>query len=105
MLTNRRELATFFWKYCDFPVRSAITAACLLRSMASNDAVNPIVSDSMKESADHFENLAISVQMQALQEDRNVATQALNVPLIIWRGMTLLDLTMEAKCYKFLEVS
>ena len=105
VLMNRLEMAVLFWKFCDFPVRCAITAACLLRKMATNDAVNPIVSETMKDHANYFENLAIAVQTQARKDDRYLATQALNVPLIIWRGMSLLDVTMEARCYRFLEVT
>lgn len=101
---NRKEMATLLWIHCEFPVRSAITAACLLRKMAENDAVDPLVSESMKANAIHFESLAVGVQAQALKDDRAFAEQALDLPLIIWRGMSLLDLTMEAQCYTFLEV-
>jgi len=72
--------------------------------MAMNDAVDPLVSESMKANASHFENLAIGVQEQALKDDRAFAEQALDLPLVIWRGMSLLDLTMEGQCYRFLEV-
>ena len=31
------------------------------------------------------------------------ATQSMDVPLIIWKGMSLLDLAMHAKCERFIE--
>ena len=101
---NRREMAFFFWKLCDWPVRSAITAACLLRKMSKTSAVDPITSEEMKANADYFEELAIRVQSQALHDNRIIATQSLDLPLYIWRGMSLLELVMESECHSFLEL-
>ena len=97
-------MATLLWAHCEFPVRSAITAACLLRKMANSNAVDPMARESMRRNADHFEDLVIGVQTQALHDDRTFAKQAMDLPLIVWRGMSLLDLVMEAECYRFLEV-
>jgi hypothetical protein len=66
-------------------------------------AVDPMTSSIMLQNADHFEMLATEIQLQALKEDQYTGTQCLDVPLVIWRDMSLLDLTMEGNCEKFLE--
>jgi hypothetical protein len=72
--------------------------------MAKSNAVGLMARESMRRNAEHFEDLAIGVQKQALQDDRTFAQLTMDLPLIVWRGMSLLDLVMEAECHRFLEV-
>ena len=103
VLMNRKEMAELFWRHCIFPVRSAITAACLLRKMSAKIVVDPITSKSMLDNADYFEDLAIQVQKKALEQDQATATQSMDCPLIVWSNFSLLDLAMYAGCERFVE--
>jgi hypothetical protein len=104
VLQNRKSMAEVFFKGCNFPVRCALTAACLLRSMKEKSCVDPQEADEMEATASEFENLAIAVQLQAEAEDRSLSVQALNVPLGFWRDpQRLMDLAVAAECDTFVE--
>ena len=75
--------------------------AYLLRKLSRHAVVDPITSKTMCDHALYFEALAIRVQSIALEEDQHQAAQVMNMPLIIWREMSLLDLAMEAGCERF----
>ena len=85
------------------PVRSAITAAYLLRTMAKKDGVEPSVKASMLDNADHFEEKAVGVMLVAQKSNRQLATVTLDCQLRLWTGMTLLDLAVKADCGTFVE--
>ena len=75
--------------------------AYLLRKLSRHAVVDPITSKTMCDHALYFETLAIRVQSIALEEDQHQAAQVMNMPLIIWREMSLLDLSMQAGCERF----
>ena len=103
VLMNRREASELFFHKCPWPIRCGLTACCLLRNMRKRPEVDPITAEVMAANADYFEELTIKIQMRALKDDQNTATQAFNVPLVIWREMSLIDLAMESGCEKFIE--
>jgi len=72
---------------CTQPVRSAITAAYLLRQMSKRDGIEPGVQSAMKENANYFENLAIGVLSKALEINRSITVVALNCQLRLWTGI------------------
>ena len=96
-------MADVFWEHCDYPVRCAITAACLLREMAKKDFVEPAVKMSMLANATHFEEKAIGVMKHMQRVNRQGATMALDCQLRLYTGMTLLDLAVKGNCGKFIE--
>jgi len=101
VLLNRREMAEIFWERSTQPVRSAITAAYLLRRMAEQDGVEPAVQVTMRENADLFEDHAIGVLSTAAKSDRQEAALALDCQLRLWTGLTLLDLAVKSECGRF----
>ena len=72
---------------CTQPVRSAITAAYLLRSMSRCEGIEPGVSSAMKENANYFENHAMGVLTRAQEINRSIAVVALNCHLRLFTGM------------------
>jgi len=72
---------------CTQPVRSAITAAYLLRSMSKCEGIEPGVSSAMKENANYFESHAIGVLSKAHEINRSIAVIALNCQLRLWTGI------------------
>jgi len=104
VLYNRVEMATYFWEKSSLsPVRTAITAAYMLREMAKTIGIEPAVKMSMLENAKHFETRAIGVMKAAQKTNRQLATQALDCPLRMFTDMTLLDVAVEGKCDAFVE--
>jgi len=103
VLANRRDMAKFFWKSSDQPVRSAITASYLLRKMAKRKEIEPAVQKQMLDNADYFEDLATAVLKKAQKSDRRVAVTALNAPLRLWKQKSLLDLAIMSSCDRFVE--
>ena len=103
VLLNRMEMAYAFFLKCQYPVRNALTAVCLLRKMSEISVVDPLVSKSMMENSDFFEKIAVGVQLQAFKLNQSFAEESSRIPLFIWRRYSLLDLAMEAHCNQYVE--
>ena len=87
-------MAKVFWAECNSPLRCALTAASVLRSLSKLSVVNPVTTRTMQKHADFFEELATAVQMQALQYDHDLAMKSMDIPLAFWKDMTILDLVI-----------
>ena len=89
------------------PVRSAITAAYMLRNMAKLQHVNAQTAQHMCENAAAFESRAVMVH-KATEElykrekagDDTSAIRGLNCELPLWRGYSLLDLAVDSKSHR-----
>ena len=57
VLLNRREVAEAMWRQVQHPVRTAMTAAFMLRKMASVQSIEASTMDRLYENADYFEDL------------------------------------------------
>ena len=104
VVSNRRELAFEMYRQVRFPVRSALIAAALLRSLAKEYAnQDPLVSRQMLQNADFFEGQAIEIQLEAVEDDESTALTSLDTPVNLYRGYTVLDLAIESRSLKFME--
>ena len=118
LLLNRRDMAECFWQWVDRPVRSALLAAHLLRSMAADyNPEDQSAALQMLDNADHFEELAILVHTAAIgdksvvesvaeaprRSDAHRALAALDCPLEMFTGLALLDLVIQSKSIRFFE--
>ena len=104
VLNNEREFAKLMWNSVWYPVRTAISAACLLRNMGERYInVDPLKAAEISENADYFEQLAVSVQNIAEDDEPDLALSSLDCELLLWRGMGLIDLAVESRSVRFLE--
>jgi hypothetical protein len=104
ILNNEVEFAKLMWNSVWYPVRTAISAACLLRNMGERYMnVDPLSAAEMIENADYFEQLAVSVQNIAEDDESDLALSSLDCELLLWRGMALIDLAVESRSLRFLE--
>ena len=111
-------MAQVFWQRVHHPVRVSITAAYILRKLATLCRyVDRAASGQMERHAAYWEDLATSVQKVAQRDDCVVESElsarrqsdsqralaALDCPMEMWTGHALLDLAVISGCHRFLE--
>jgi hypothetical protein len=103
VLQNQRDLAFELWKHVEYPERSAICASYMLRKMAKDKNTEPMARDKMLENANFFEEKATLVLQAAEDDDRELAASSLDCDLLLWRGMSLMDVAVQCECFRVLE--
>jgi len=105
VLSHRPDMAMIWWEWCKRPMLTAIVGSYLLRQLAKHHTVkNATVAEDMRRSAARFEQLAISVCLQAFEDDRYEALAALEQPVPLFPGSKLIDLAYTAGCLDFISV-
>ncbi|CAF4256297.1 unnamed protein product [Rotaria socialis] len=99
VLTQRHEMALFFWAHGEEALAKALIACRLNKGLAreaQDDELDTDVADEFTSNAEDFQQRALALLDQCYQEDDINATQILTCELENWSNWTCLDLSVTA---------
>eukprot|EP00736_Rhodelphis_marinus_P002900 Rmarinus@m.18823 len=109
---NRYQMAFTIWKsWVRHPIRSALVAAAICRSLTSSSLVDRKFSGSLKHAAEKFEKLAEGVLSFAYSADMYTSFTILEDPWPVWtsgtvpNGLSCLDIAVWGNSHKFVTSS